>query len=107
MAKAKVFITHPLYPDAQNLLQSCCECEFWGKPERPSREEFVSRLKDKEGLVCLLTERINDDVLRAAPKLRCRAGVSREGGRGSGGQRLPADLRHAPKAARVHGRRKA
>ena len=76
MAKAKVFITHPLYPDAQNLLQSCCECEFWGKQERPSREEFVSRLKDKEGLVCLLTERINDDVLRAAPKLRIVANVA-------------------------------
>ena len=76
MSKAKVFITHPLYPDARNLLQSCCDCEFWSKPERPSRDEFLGRLKDKDGLVCLLTERVADDVLRAAPKLRIVANVA-------------------------------
>jgi glyoxylate reductase len=76
MPKAKVFISHPLYPEAQNLLREHCDCEFWGKPERPSREEFLSRLKDKEGLVCLLTERIGEDVLRAAPKLRIVANVA-------------------------------
>jgi glyoxylate reductase len=76
MPKAKIFVTHPLYPDARNLLQSCCDCEFWSKLERPSREELLSRLKDKEGLVCLLTERIADDVLRAGPKLRIIANVA-------------------------------
>ena len=76
MPKAKVFITHPLYPDARNLLQSSCECEFWSKQERPQREEFLDRLKDKNGLVCLLTERVGDDVLRAAPKLRIVANVA-------------------------------
>jgi glyoxylate reductase len=76
MSKAKVFITHPLYPDARNLLQSCCDCEFWSKPERPSRDEFLGRLKDKEALVCLLTERVADDVLRTAPKLRIVANVA-------------------------------
>jgi len=76
MPRAKVFITHPLYPDARNLLQSCCECEFWSKQERPQREEFLGRLKDKNGLVCLLTERVGDDVLRAAPTLRLVANVA-------------------------------
>jgi glyoxylate reductase len=76
MPKAKVFISHPLYPEAQNLLREHCDCEFWGKPERPSREEFLSRLKEKEGLVCLLTERIGEDVLRVAPKLRIVANVA-------------------------------
>ena len=76
MPKAKLFITHPLYPDARNLLQSCCDCEFWSKPERPAREEFLSRLKDKDGLVCLLTERIADDVLRAGQKLRIISNVA-------------------------------
>jgi glyoxylate reductase len=76
MSKAKVFITHPLYPDARNLLQSCCDCEFWSKPERPSRDELLGRLKDKDALVCLLTERVADDVLRTAPKLRIVANVA-------------------------------
>jgi glyoxylate reductase len=76
MPKAKVLITHPLYPDARNLLQGCCECEFWSKQQRPQGEEFLGRLKDKNGLVCLLTERVGDDVLRAAPKLRIVANVA-------------------------------
>ena len=76
MPKAKIFITHPLYPEAQNLLQSCCDCEFWSKPERPSHQEFLERLKDKEGLVCLLTERVGEDLLSAAPKLRIVANVA-------------------------------
>ena len=76
MPKAKIFITHPLYPEAQTLLQSVCDCEFWPKQERPSKEEFLRRLKDKEGLVCLLTERVGDDTLRAAPKLRIVSNVA-------------------------------
>ncbi len=76
MPKAKVFVTHPLYPEAQQLLQASCECEFWSKPERPPREELLRRLKDKEALVCLLTEKIGDEVLRSAPKLRIVANVA-------------------------------
>jgi glyoxylate reductase len=76
MPKAKVFVTHPLYPEAQAVLQAACDCEFWAKEERPPKDEFLRRLKDKEGLVCLLTERVGDDTLRAAPKLRIVANVA-------------------------------
>src|SRR5258708_26328458 len=76
MAKAKVFVTHPLYPEAQQVLQASCECEFWSKPERPPREELLRRLKDKEAMVCLLTEKITDEVLRAALKLRILANLA-------------------------------
>src|SRR5260221_12751050 len=76
MPKVKVFVTHPLYPEAQQVLQASCECEFWSKPERPPREELLRRLKDKEALVCLLTEQIADEVVRAAPKLRIVANVA-------------------------------
>jgi glyoxylate reductase len=76
MPKAKILITHPLYPESQQLLQSACDCEFWSKQERPPKEELLRRLKDKEGLVCMLTERVGDDTLRAAPKLRMVANVA-------------------------------
>jgi glyoxylate reductase len=33
-------------------------------------------VKDREGLICLLTEKINDEVLRIAPKLRIVANVA-------------------------------
>jgi len=76
MPKPKVFISHPLYPEAQALLHAACECEFWSKPERPTHAEMLARIKDKEGLVCLLTERVGEDVLRAAPRLRIVANVA-------------------------------
>src|SRR6266849_3150311 len=73
MAKPKVFATHSLFDAARSILQESCEVEYWAKPERPPREEVSRRLKDKEGLICLLTEKINEDLLRVSPKLRMAA----------------------------------
>src|SRR5262249_52374503 len=57
MAKPKVFATHPLFQEARSILDAGCEVEYWTQPERPPREEILRRVKDKEGLVPLLTER--------------------------------------------------
>src|SRR2546427_4424054 len=76
MAKPKVFATHSLFDAARKILQETCEVEYWAKPERPPREEVLRRVKDKEGLICLLTEKVNDELLTAAPKLRIAANVA-------------------------------
>jgi glyoxylate reductase len=76
MAKAKVFSTHPLFDEARVILGEDCDVEYWAKPERPSREEIAARIKEKDGLICLLTDRVNEDLLRAAPKLRIVANVA-------------------------------
>ena len=76
MAKPKVFATHQLFDEARTLLEANCEVEYWFKPERPPREEVLQRVKDKEALICLLTEKVNDELLRAAPKLRIAANVA-------------------------------
>ncbi len=70
MAKPKVFSTHELFPDARKMLDTACDVEYWTDAERPSRDEFLRKVKDKEGLVCLLTEKINEEMLRVASKLR-------------------------------------
>lgn len=76
MAKPRVFATHSLFDTARQILQESCEVEYWTKPERPPREEVLQRVRDKEGLVCLLTEKVNDELLDAAPKLRITANVA-------------------------------
>src|ERR1700722_11463642 len=76
MPKARVFATRPLFPAAQQILNASCEVEYWTQPERISREELFRRIADKEGLVCLLTERVNEELLRAAPKLRIASNVA-------------------------------
>jgi glyoxylate reductase len=76
MAKPKVFATHELFEEARQILGESCEMEYWAKAERPPREELLRRVQGKEGLICLLTEKINDEFLRAAPKLRIAANVA-------------------------------
>lgn len=76
MAKAKVFATHRLFEPARKILQEHCEVEYWEKTERPPREEVLRRIKDREALVCLLTEKVNDELLQAAPKLKIAANVA-------------------------------
>lgn len=76
MAKPRVLATHRLFPAAQEILNASCEAEYWTRPERISKVELFRQLKDKEGLVCLLTENVNDELLRAAPKLRIAANVA-------------------------------
>src|SRR5215472_8207296 len=76
MPKPKVYATHPLFDEARQILGATCDTEYWTNDERPPREEVLRRVKDKDGLVCLLTEKVNDELLRAAPKLKIAANVA-------------------------------
>src|SRR6202030_3335419 len=76
MERLKVLATRPLFPAAQEILNATCEVDYWRQPERISKEELFRRIKDKDGLVCLLTERVNEELLLAAPRLRIAANVA-------------------------------
>src|ERR1700694_3669187 len=76
MAKPKVFATHSLFEAARQIMQASCDVAYWAKPQRPPRAELLRRVKDKQGLVCLLTEKINDELLQAAPNLQIAANVA-------------------------------
>jgi len=76
MSKPKVFSTHPLFEAPRKILDEHFEVDYWSRPERPPRAELLRRVADKEALVCLLTEKINDELLAAAPKLRIVANVA-------------------------------
>src|SRR6266513_4054794 len=76
MPKPRMFATHSLFEVARQILQETCEVEYWAKQERPPREEVLRRVKDKEGLICLVTEKINEELLSVAPRLRIAANVA-------------------------------
>ena len=76
MAKPKVYSTHQLFEEARKILDTECEVQYWTDSERPPRDEVLRRVKDKEGLVCLLTEKVNEEFLRSAPKLRIVSNVA-------------------------------
>jgi glyoxylate reductase len=76
MARPRVFVTHSLFEEARRILDATCEAEYWNGTERPAREELLRKVKDKDSLVCLLTEKVNDELFRAAPKLRIVSNVA-------------------------------
>ena len=76
MPKPRVYCSHQLFEEARKTLEATCDVEYWTEAERPGREEVLWHLKDKEGLVCLLTEKVDEGLLRAAPKLRIAANVA-------------------------------
>lgn len=76
MPRAKIFATRPLFDAARQVMQDKCDVEYYTQPERITREELFKRIPDKQGLVCLLTERVDDQLLRAAPKLKIVANVA-------------------------------
>lgn len=76
MGKPKVFSVRPLFEAARQLLGQHFEVEYWTRPERVPRSELLQRVRDKDALICLLTEKVNDELLDAAPNLRIAATVS-------------------------------
>jgi glyoxylate reductase len=76
MGRPRILATHPLFEPARKILQGSCEVEFWQGKERPKREDVLRMAKDKDGMVCLFTERVNDELLNAAPKVKIVANVA-------------------------------
>lgn len=76
MSKPKALATRPLFPEARAILDAHFETEYWTQPERIPRAELLRLVADKDALVCLLTEKVDDELLDAAPKLRAVATVS-------------------------------
>src|SRR6202166_2988336 len=76
MPRPKILATRPLFEEARRILQEQCRVEYWSEPQRIPREQLLARAQDKQGLVCLLTERIDEPFLRSAPQLRIVANVA-------------------------------
>ena len=76
MSKPKILVTRPLFPSARAILDQHFDAEYWQPAERISRAELLKRVAEKEALICLLTEKVDEELLAAAPKLRIAATVS-------------------------------
>jgi glyoxylate reductase len=76
MSKAKLLATHPLFEGPRQLLAERFEVEYWQGAGRPDRSWLLRQVKEKDGLICLLTEKIDDELLAAAPSLRIVANVA-------------------------------
>lgn len=76
MARARVLVTRPIFPVAMQLLESGCQVEANQVETGWPDEELLSRVRDKHGILCLLTDSINTEVIGAAPELRVIANIA-------------------------------
>lgn len=76
MARPKAFATRALFPEARAVLDQHFDAGYWTQPGGIPRAELLKRVADCEALVCVITERVDEELLAAAPKLRIVATVS-------------------------------
>jgi glyoxylate reductase len=68
--KPKVLVTHRLLPEAIDYLNEHVDIEIGSQESILTKEEILEKVKDKEGILPLLTAPIDKDVIEAAPKLK-------------------------------------
>ncbi|XP_075064391.1 glyoxylate reductase/hydroxypyruvate reductase-like isoform X1 [Mixophyes fleayi] len=69
----KIFVTRRIPPDGIKILQQSgsCDIEHWDSDDPVPRSELLKKVVGIEGLYCLLTEKIDKEVLDAAgPSLK-------------------------------------
>ncbi|WP_376792628.1 2-hydroxyacid dehydrogenase [Thermoflexus sp.] len=70
MAKPKVYITRRIPERAFEILREHAELKVWDSDLPVPREVLLQEVADVEGLLCLLTEKVNAELLDAAPRLK-------------------------------------
>lgn len=68
--RPRVFVTRELPGDALQRLAREVELEVWREELPPDRQTLLRAVAEIDGLLCLLTDTIDDELLAAAPKLR-------------------------------------
>jgi glyoxylate reductase len=68
--RPKVLVTRRLLPEALAYLEEHVEVEGGRKAGGLDREELKQKIRDKDGLFCLLVDRIDREVIAAGPRLK-------------------------------------
>jgi glyoxylate reductase len=71
MSKPKVFVTRLIPEKGLELIRDVCDLDVWPNEMPPTREELLQHVRGVDGLLCLLTEQIDGDVMdEAGPQLK-------------------------------------
>jgi len=66
----RVYVTRLLPPQGEELLRERCEVIVHPREEPPTREEVIENIRNKDAILCLLTDRIDGDVIAAGENIR-------------------------------------
>lgn len=74
--KPKVLVTRMLPKDALDLVSRHCHADVNRRDLRYSKKQLIQRLKGKIGMICLLTDAIDAEVLGSNPHLKIVSNVA-------------------------------
>lgn len=70
MSKPKVYVTRQLFDEAMDVLRRYAEVEVFDGIDNPApRDTILSKVRNVKGLLCLLTDWIDEEVIEAGRKL--------------------------------------
>jgi glyoxylate reductase len=72
----KILISRYLPDEAVELARGTADVDYQSAMEGLPREQMMTRLADKDGLICHITDIIDDEILAAGPKLRVVSNVA-------------------------------
>jgi len=66
MDKPKVFVTRIIPEGGLSLVRQACDAEIWPDEVPPSRQVLMEKVRGVNGLLCLLTDPVDAEVMNAA-----------------------------------------
>ena len=76
MSAAKIYVTRQLPQAALSLLNGCGEVRVWGPDEVIPRAVLLREVREVVALLCMVTERIDEELLAHAPELKIVANMA-------------------------------
>ena len=74
--RPRVLVTREVFDETLAFLAQHCEVEFNQEDRAFDPEALARRLEDKNGVMCALTDRIDDKLLARCPKLKVVANIA-------------------------------
>ena len=65
-----VFVTRHLTPDAEKKLNTICQAEYWPEDTPPPYAGLLEKTRQADGLICLLTDQIDENLINQAENLK-------------------------------------
>jgi glyoxylate reductase len=67
---ARIFVTRELFPEVMEQLKQYGQVTIGARDRDLSREELLEGIRGKDAILCMLTDRIDAEVMEACPGLR-------------------------------------
>jgi glyoxylate reductase len=74
--KPRVYLTRPLPQAALDIIAPACDYRAWPQREQPPRADLLAAVGDAVGVLTMISERVDDELLDAAPHCRVVANMA-------------------------------